>query len=137
VPNPDIENLPGFLPAETEIFKRWVNETVPSAERWQYNVRVGLGTKPPPSFETNYARMVEMLSKPRIDVVAHRGEKVELIEIKVNAGPSAVGQLLMYRTLYEKSFGAGTVSSLLLLTDNIRPDTKGLAESHNVTYIVV
>lgn len=48
--------------------------------------------------------MATTLTQKRVDVIAHNATGWWLLEMKVRAGPGAVGQLLTYRNLFRQAF---------------------------------
>ena len=105
-PPPDLDVLllqrsfPGMSEPESRIFRAWLASHGTEYDRFEFNVRVGEGQGLPadtPEFVKELARAV---SRPRINVVAVVGDVVRIIEVKVRAGLSSIGQLVGYRTLY-------------------------------------
>jgi hypothetical protein len=81
--------------------------------------------------------MAEALTKQRMDVVARAGLVITLIEIAPGAGTDSLGQLLVYRNLWQKEHIGEVPPKLMLITDVDRPDIRSVAESEGVEMIVV
>jgi len=112
---------PQFNREDVEVWRRWRPVLEKRYEKIEYNVRVG-GTKPSALEEPIYAEMWEKISARRIDCVGHARDHIALIEFRAFAGPSAIGQLLMYKTLYLRDFVVEKPIKLILVTDILRED---------------
>ena len=96
--------FPHAKPIETEILKKWL-EQAPLGTEYEFDVRLYpeiRPLRPTDDPEMYYAWM--MLRAKRIDVVAHTRDAIWLLEVKDRLRPSAIGQLLVYRNLYERQF---------------------------------
>lgn len=92
--------LPGMLPQETVIFKAWWAVHSTEYTNPQFNVRVGKGVDPGPSFDDGARRGAIANSQYRIDALLQKGSLYEIVEVKYRASPLPVGQLLSYQALW-------------------------------------
>jgi hypothetical protein len=103
----------------------------------QYDLHIG----EPPPFNTLYDDGTDynqdMLYRMRIDVVGHEGSRIDIIEVKPNAGPSALGQLESYATLYERDEEPALPIRMVLITDRERPNMHFLCKEKNVILKIV
>jgi len=105
-PPPDLPELllqrsfPGMSEPESRILRAWLAQHGAEYDRIEFNVRVGEGQELPPDTPDFVKELARSVSRPRIDVVASVSDVVRLIEVKVRAGLSSIGQLVGYRTLY-------------------------------------
>jgi len=70
-------------------------------------------------------------------VVAVAAGLVTIVEIAPGAGTDSLGQLLVYRNLWQKEHIGEEPPKLMLITDVDRPDIRSVAESEGVEMIVV
>ena len=68
-----------------------------------FSVLVGDPTMWSEGLEEEMVRVVEHASRRRIDVVGETDTEWHLIELRMNAGPGAIGSVLTYKTLWEAS----------------------------------
>jgi len=119
----------GLLVDDLGVWHRWRATRADAYSVFAFNVR--LQTHPPPLPEdTPTARaFIDALAR-RADVVAfHRGDAVDLIEINTTPGPNALGQLLLYRSLWTRIY-TEAVASLRLIAATIDPElTLALADA--------
>lgn len=73
----------------------------------------------------------------RIDLIYRRGSALYLAEIKPQAGYTALGQALMYATLWEREFPQLRFAEIQILTDTPHPDLSFVAARFNVTVIAL
>lgn len=98
---------PGMQVREILIWKNWLYQNSTRFDRYEYNVRLGEGVDPGPSFPESSRRMWIANSMKRVDVVAVKGGHVTLIEVEENPGMTAFGQLEGYQTLWRNRVQAG------------------------------
>jgi len=95
---------PHMFPLDIAIWERFLDAYGASFLGFDYDVKVGTGTQPREGFGDNYARMQEILSKYRIDVVGYQSDSIWIIETKPEAGTVAIGQIEAYTRLYERDY---------------------------------
>jgi hypothetical protein len=98
---------PGMQVREILIWKNWLYQNSTRFDRYEYNVRLGDGVDPGPSYPDSSRRMWIANSMKRVDVVAVRGGHVTIIEVEENPGMTAFGQLAGYQTLWRNRVVAG------------------------------
>lgn len=92
--------FPGMQLREILIWKNWLYGNSTRFDRYEYNVRLGDGVDPGPSYPDSSRRMWIANSMKRVDVVAVKGERVTLIEVEDNPGLGNLGQLAGYAGLW-------------------------------------
>jgi hypothetical protein len=92
---------------EILIWKNWLYQNSTRFDRYEYNVRLGEGVDPGPSYPDSSRRMWIANSMKRVDVVAVKGERVTIIEVEENPGLTAFGQLTGYLTLWQNRIANG------------------------------
>ena len=73
----------------------------------------------------------------RIDVVAADTKKISVIEVKPNAGVSALGQLEKYTELFMRDETPSIPVNMVLITDKEQPNMDYLCKKAGVELIVV
>jgi hypothetical protein len=99
--------FPGMQLREILIWKNWLYANSTRFDRYDYNVRLGSGVDPGPSYPDSSRRMWIANSMKRADVVAVKGGRVTIIEVEENPGLTAFGQLAGYLTLWRQRVAAG------------------------------
>jgi hypothetical protein len=93
--------MPGLMPDEALLLRRWLELHEGEWERVFANVRVGPGYDPGESWPEHARQMAILNTQRRIDALAERGADALIIECKWRAGASAVGQVLFYVELWQ------------------------------------
>ena len=99
--------FPGMQVREILIWKNWLYLNSTRFDAYSYNVRIGDGVDPGPSYPDSSRRMWIANSMKRVDVVATKLGHVTLIEVEENPGMTAFGQLVGYQTLWRNRVAAG------------------------------
>src|SRR5260370_39344269 len=99
--------FPGMQLREILIWKNWLYGNSTRFDRYEYNVRLGDGVDPGPSYPDSSRRQWIANSMKRVDVVAVKGERVTIIEVEENPGLTAFGQLAGYVVLWRKPVAGG------------------------------
>lgn len=122
---------------DLELWERFLRRHGKYYSRFDYDVRVGRGIVLPAGYPPNIAGMAKALTQKRIDAVGYHNEEVWLIEIKPDAGLSALGQLLAYKLLYTRDVGVPKRLYLAVVTDILNPDERYLFDKNEVRYYIV
>lgn len=104
---------------------------------FHYDVRVGDGLQMPPGSSGYDIRAARALTTKRIDVIYFTGAVHVIVEVKVRAGTTAVGELITYRDLYMKTPGFSGEVAMLLVTDKLQPDMASVLESTGISWVIV
>lgn len=126
-----------MLSGDVAIWERFLVKYPNVYESLQYDVHVGEGLRDQAGVtdEVKYASM-ELLLK-RIDVVGKLGAETHIIEVKPDAGMSAVGQVLCYEVLYRRDFKKVGLIKRVIVTDRLWPDEEYLFKVFNILCYVV
>jgi hypothetical protein len=98
---------PGMQLREILIWKNWLYQNSTRFDAYFYNVRLGSGVDPGPSYPDSSRRMWIANSMKRADVVAVKGGQVTIIEVEENPGLTSFGQLAGYLTLWRARVANG------------------------------
>ena len=109
---------PGMLTNEAQIWEAFMQSHPGLIVNPDYNVRVGSGRDPGPTFSETVRSMAILNSQLRLDVVCQDDQGGWWIyEVKQNCRAGAVGQLLQYRILYQDDYPNNLPLSLAIVTD--------------------
>lgn len=124
-------------PADSAIWERFIDKFPNAYNSVQYDFRVG----DPPPFNPlgNNGEDLnqDALYRLRIDVVGANGNSHDIIEIKPKAGPSTIGQVKGYMTLYKRDEAPVGAVKGLIITDTIQPNMDYLAKMEGIFIIAV
>ena len=135
--NEKLVRYPHMFPLDIAIWERFLDNHGSDFDGFDYDTKVGSGTEPPSGVGDNYARMQQILSKYRIDVIGYKKGSIYIIEVKPNASAGALGQVDTYTELYKRDFNPSETVIGCLVTDRELPDMKYLTESKGMEYYVV
>lgn len=135
---PTWQGIPPGMPAgDLQIWLRYRDVGLSLWHRMYFNVRIG----DPIFLEENYPEeireMAQALSRRRIDVVGETMITWYLIELKYNAGTEALGQILMYRALWESDPPDNRLVKLFIITDRANKDLSAVCPIYGVELVVV
>lgn len=130
-------SYPHMSVADTEIWERFLAKFPDEYDRVQYDFHVGDAPPFNPLLDDGTDANQDMLYKLRIDVIGHIGADVDIVEIKPNAGPSAIGQIQSYKTLYERDETQTGRVNMAIITDTLKPNMFFLCTQAGIKLIVV
>lgn len=130
-------SYPHMSVKDTEIWNRFIAKFPTEFLTCQYDFHIG----EPPPFNTLMDDDTDLnqdkLYRLRIDVVAVSKDRIYVIEIKPNAGPSAIGQLQSYASLYERDENPKMPVEMILITDREVPNMDFLCKDAKIKLVVV
>lgn len=128
---------PHMSVADTAIWNRFLAKYPDMYDRVQYDFHVG--DPPPfnPLLDDGTDANQDLLYKYRIDVIGHIGADVDIIEIKPNAGASAIGQIRSYKTLYERDEEPSGRVNMVIITDTLKQNMDYLCTQDGIRLFVV
>lgn len=95
---------PGMFLPEQEVWRAWLTKHQQYYESFEYNVRVGPGEDPGPTYDKAMREGWIKNTQSRIDVVGYKRIGREIIEVKVRAASDVIGQIQTYLHLYPSSY---------------------------------
>lgn len=128
---------PHMIKQEILIWKRFLKQYGNKFTGFRYDVHVGRGIREVPGFNRKLLNMAIRLTQKRIDVVAILGQETYIIEIKDRAGMSAIGQLITYKLLYERKYGIGIITGLVIVAEGVDSDVKEVLEKLRIKIFLV
>jgi hypothetical protein len=128
---------PHMLPADVEIWDRYLIDHITDYVRYDYDVHVGGSVEGLESWGAETIAMAHALAAKRIDVVGYRPGEICIFEVKPEAGVTAVGQLVMYEQLYQEDFHPEELVTCCLVCENVTPDERRVIERLGFKVLVV
>lgn len=128
---------PHMSVADTEIWNRFILKYPEAYERMQYDFHVGDAPPFNPFMDDGEDKNQDMLYRLRIDAIGHNGENVDLIELKPNAGATAIGQIRSYKTLYERDYHDKGKVNMVIITDTLKPNMDFLCTQDGIRLFIV
>lgn len=130
-------NYPHMSQADKAIWERFIDKYIDVYDNVQYDFHIGEA----PPFNTLYDddtdKNQDMLYRLRIDVIGNLKDRVDIIEIKPSAGPSTIGQVKSYATLYKRDEDEKRPIHMVILTDKENPNMAWLCKSEGISLIIV
>ena len=117
---------------ESRIFRAWLAQHGAEYDHFEFNVRVGEGVQVAETTPEFVRELASAVSRPRIDVVAIVGDTVRILEVKVRAGLSSIGQVIGYRTLYFADHPATPRVELQIIAARTSPDVVRVLEENGI-----
>lgn len=130
------QKYPHLGPEDAKIWTEFIVNNPAFFKAVEYDVRVGEGRDYSDYEEGPIKQDMEHLSKKRIDVVGFRSEEIWVIELKPNAGMSAIGQALSLADLYRDIAPREKVVLPVVITDEEIPDARHLCKKLGVLYML-
>jgi hypothetical protein len=131
--------FPGLIPQEAALWRRWLVDHDAEFDRFDYNVAVGKGVDPTGVLgapQDDIARAAHeqyrQNTRRRIDVVGYKQDETWLFEVEEFPGTRALGQLVVYETLYEDDFAPVATPTLALICVRISDDTRAVTDAQGI-----
>lgn len=128
---------PHMKPNDIEIWERFIEKNPEEYDYVQYDFNVG----DPPPFNTLMDDGEDLnqdaLYRLKIDVIGHKNNYVDIIEVKPNASPSTIGQLEGYKALYLRDEPTDKKIIMTIITDKERPNMNYLCREKGIRLVVV
>lgn len=128
---------PHMGPEDAAIWHRFIAQFPDAYDRVQYDVKVGKAPDFVTEHEDEAMRAQAPLYQRKIDVIGYKADQIDIIEVKPNAGASAIGQVKQYRHLWSQEYMPPETPKCVIVTDNVKPDTGEFAHAEGVLIVVV
>ncbi len=98
-----------------------------------FGKRVGQGATIDPTTSPAVQRATAHSTKKRIDILAWRGSRAIIIEVKQDVTPAALGQILTYRHHFLQDYPDAIDPELVVVGRESDPDTIAALQAHGIT----
>lgn len=128
---------PHMKPRDIEIWERFIAKYPDAYEKCQYDFAVG--DVPPfiASASSREGQAMGELYKLKIDVLGYKGDTIDLIEVKPDAGASSIGQVLGYVELYKRDVKPTQAIRPVIVTSSLRTNMEFLTAQQGVKLFIV
>jgi len=116
---------------------RFRDEYAKEFKQFYFNCQVGDPILEAPDLEEEMQRVVEAVSRRRIDAVGEKELEWWLIELRANAGPGAIGSILTYKALWEEDPPDKKLVTPVIVTDYTDKNLVRVCSSLNIVYLLV
>lgn len=130
-------NYPHLKPYDVALWERFMERFPAAYDTCIYDQPVGDGALIPSDTQENIARDFKILTQWKVDVIGYKGNTADVIELKPNAGLSALGQVKQYAILVDELDEMQIPVLPVIITDTLRPDMERLAAQQGVRLIIV
>lgn len=115
-----------MLPSDVAIWERFLERYGKDYTGFDYDVHVGGWVTETDQWTGTKKKVYWSMAAKRIDAVGHKPGEIWLLEVKPEAGVTAVGQLVMYSMLYRDRFHPVENVMAALVCENVLPDEKSV-----------
>ena len=124
-------------PRDVAIWERFIDKYKNAFDTVQYDFNVGDPPPFDPMGDDGEDLNQDALYRLKIDVVAHVGNQIYIIEVKPNANSSTIGQIEAYKEIYIRDEQPKNKVNMIILTDTILPNMKYLCEKKDIQLVIV
>lgn len=128
---------PHMKPRDVAIWERFIDKYKNAFDTVQYDFNVGDPPPFDPMGDDGEDLNQDALYRLKIDVVAHVGNQIYIIEVKPNANSSTIGQIEAYKEIYIRDEQPKNKVNMIILTDTILPNMKYLCEKKDIQLVIV
>lgn len=128
---------PHMKPRDIEIWERFIDAYPTAYDLCQYDF--GIGDLPAfiKDASSKEGQAMQELYRLKIDVLGWTAGHIDLIEVKPNAGASAIGQVLGYVQLYKRDVVQSVPVYPVIVTNEEKLNMRFLCEQNGVRLVVV
>lgn len=122
---------------DAQVWCRFLDKYEKKYTHYEYDVRVGFTMKLGSGAPGWLAKSAEYLSQKRIDVVMLGLKNIYVVEVKLNAKASVIGDLIQYSRMYLTKFKPNKLVVPYLVTGSADPDLRLTLQRLRIPYRVV
>lgn len=126
-----------MLPRDVAVWDRWLDKHGYEYNGFRYDVHVGGEIEVAPGWSEKTKHMASWLAAKRIDAVGYKPGEVWILEVKPEAGVTAIGQLLTYKMLFIEKYRPIGRLECALVCGNATIDERRVLEAHGFKIFVV
>ncbi|MBA7590067.1 hypothetical protein ES708_32169 [subsurface metagenome] len=129
--------LAHMRPGEISLFRRFESLDPLAPAEYDFDLHLCRGMPLDPSWPGWLQLMATRLTQKRVDVVAYTKTATWILEIKILAGPSAVGQLVTYLSLFVHHRSGPLPVSVGIIADRNSYDMFQVCETPGISLFLV
>lgn len=131
------KQFPHLLPADKKLWEEFLETQYNIYDSYDYDVRVGDGRDPGPTYPENIRRDAVLLSQRRIDAVGFRPTSITIIEVSLDAGLTQVGQMSVYPVLYQQTFKPQLPLERLIVARRLQDGIETTLQENRIPYVLI
>ena len=85
---------------ESALAREWIRRHAAEYDSLEFNAAVGAGVELGPQFSAEIRRQAMLGTRKRADIIARRGDRATIVELKNTLNAEALTQLLAYSALF-------------------------------------
>lgn len=132
-----LSKYPHMSPLDIPVWETFLKEQGNLFTAFDYDVRVGTGIDPGPSYDDATRRDAILLTQKRIDAVGFREGEIWVIEVKPQASIGALGQLITYTELFIAYKKPDLPVRSIVVCNTVDPEVRDIFKTHGITVIQV
>jgi hypothetical protein len=126
-----------LLPRERDIFIRFYAKYGSEFSDWEFAHRFGPPALPTEGLPESLQYWVDVTARLRADVIARRGTRWYIFEIKPTAKPAAIGQLRAYISYWNEEFPGRPLPTPAIICEFVPDYMHAVAAREGVELFVV
>lgn len=123
---------PHMKPADVHLWEKFIRANAGFFDTVEYDFPVGRGPDWLDTERDEFAAKQEKLYQKKIDVLGFKGELIWIVEVKPQAGSSALGQVLTYKKLFLDQYDIGDVLRLGIVTNECQAGYHETFRAHGI-----
>ncbi len=131
-----LDRIPGHTQWESALMHEWLVLAGAAWEGFDFNVRLGGGYDPGPTYPAAIREGSILNTQPRADGIAYRGRQAAIVEIKISLYLYALGQLIGYEHLYRIAHPETTTIEKIAVAHAIQPNVAQVLSAQGVKIFV-
>lgn len=129
--------LTHLVPAEAQIARRFMLLNPIQATEWILDLHLGDGITPDPAWPLWLQAMSKTLTQRRVDLVAYTPTGDWIVEFKPRGNIHAIGQLIVYNSLYIRGYPQRGKPNLALVAPYLGYDLKNTLDEFGIRYFEI
>lgn len=125
---------PALIGKEVILMRQWERRHLTDYDTMDFNVYLGSGRDPGPSYPAYIRKMAVQISQKRVDGVAWLRGVPTIIEVKDRVTASAIGQILTYQALWPFNYPESPAPTLLFVCREVEPDMVQVLQHHGIQW---
>lgn len=122
---------------EISLIERFINKFPDAYDEVAFSFPVGVPPPFDPTVNFSTGGSDEYLYQRKIDMVAKKGNTIDIIEVKKKAGISTIGQVEGYRDLFYRDEKPPNKPTCKIICESTDSDTVHVAKDKSIDIIVV